>query len=283
MSDSAGLGIRIGASSQVKSLLLEWDHSDHTPPQSTWEEAGLPSCSLPATSLRQGLIPPLQDAADRQPGHSSAPGLFLQSLRPRRDITDLCLLSQVTPSCWQLPGPQCHSHREQPTGFQSRGKHPHRASLAFFALLPGRRPQTNWLKSAWVLCPLSTQGSLPGTLLGPEPPGSWTSSSVLQSLQAGKLQPTLKEPKSPFPDDSEISANQSPPRAPQRRIALLPSSSHKHTEGSPWPFSCTQAPAQEASRRRKIWLGASKASFMSLPVPCQRAPGGLWESTGLLR
>ena len=26
----------------MKSLLLEWDHSDHTPPQSTWEEAGLP-------------------------------------------------------------------------------------------------------------------------------------------------------------------------------------------------------------------------------------------------
>lgn len=112
----------------MKSLLLEWDHSDHTPPQSMWEEAGLPSCSLPAASLRQGLIPPLQDAADRQPGHSSAPGLFLQSLRPRRDITDLSLLGQVTPSCWQLPGPQCHSHREQPTRFQSRGKHPHRAS-----------------------------------------------------------------------------------------------------------------------------------------------------------
>ena len=95
-----GLRIPIGASSQVKSLLLAWDHSDHTPPQSTWEEAELPSRSLPAASLCQGLTPPLQDAADHQPGHSSVPGLFLQSLRPRRDITDLSLLGQVTPSCW---------------------------------------------------------------------------------------------------------------------------------------------------------------------------------------
>ena len=172
-----GLRIPIRASSQVKCLLLAWDHSDHTPPQSTWEEVELPSCSLPAAASCQGLTRPLQDAADHQPGRSSAPGLFLQSLRPCRDITDLSLLGQVTPSCWQLPGPQCLSHREQPAGLQSRGKHPPGASSAFPALLPGRRPQINWLKSAWVLCPSIHSEVSPGG-----PSWAWSHLGVGQAL-----------------------------------------------------------------------------------------------------
>lgn len=166
-----GLRTGIGASSQVKSLLLAWDHSDHTLPQSTCEEGELPSSSLLVASLCQGLTPPLQDAADYQPGRSSAPGLFLQSLRPRRDITDLSLPGQVTPSSWQLPVPQRHSHREPPAGLQSRGKHPHGASSAFPTLLPRRRPQTHRLKSAWVLCPSVHSEVSPAVPLGPG--GTW--------------------------------------------------------------------------------------------------------------